>query len=102
MSPFLSKKFIVADTVSRLTGALTTPESAGWLTLVVAVYAYTFKIYYDFSGYTDMAVGCSLLFGIRVPENFNSPYLKRNIAEIWRSWHMSLSSWIRDYLYAGS
>lgn len=95
----LGKKFIIADTVSQFTGALSSPESAGWLTLVVAVYAYTIKIYYDFSGYTDIAVGCSLLFGIKVPENFNSPYLKRNISEFWRSWHMSLSNWIRDYLF---
>jgi len=95
----LGKKFIIADTFSQLTGALASPEQAGRLMLAVAVYAYAIKIYYDFSGYTDMAVGCSLLFGIRVPENFNSPYLKRNISEFWRSWHMSLSSWIRDYLF---
>lgn len=95
----LGKKFIVADTVSQLTWALTSPETAGWWVLVAAVYAYTIKIYFDFAGYTDIAIGCSLLFGIRVPENFNSPYLKRNISEFWRSWHMSLSSWIRDYLY---
>lgn len=93
------KKFIVADTASQFTGALASPETAGWWALVIAVYAYSIKIYFDFSGYTDIAVGVSLLFGLRVPENFNRPYFRRNIAEFWRNWHMSLSSWIRDYLY---
>lgn len=95
----LGKKFILADTASQFTGALSGPEAAGWWALVIAVYAYSIKIYFDFSGYSDIAIGCSLLFGIRVPENFNNPYFKRNIAEFWRNWHMSLSSWIRDYLF---
>lgn len=95
----LGKKFIIADTATQFTGALAAPEAAGWGTLVIAVYAYSLKIYFDFSGYSDIAIGCSLLFGIRVPENFNHPYFKRNIAEFWRNWHMSLSSWIRDYLF---
>lgn len=95
----LGKKFIIADTASQFTGALASPETAGWSALIIAVYAYAIKIYFDFAGYSDIAIGCSLLFGIRVPENFNNPYFKRNIAEFWRNWHMSLSSWIRDYLF---
>jgi alginate O-acetyltransferase complex protein AlgI len=61
--------------------------------------AYSLKIYTDFSGYSDIAIGSARLFGIVVPENFNWPYLRRNIAEFWRHWHISLSSWITDYVY---
>lgn len=93
------KKLILADTFSLLTGVLATPESAGGAALAVGAYAYTMKIYFDFSGYSDIAIGTSLLFGLKVPENFDRPYLSRNVAEFWRRWHMSLSSWIRDYLF---
>jgi len=61
--------------------------------------AYTFQLYFDFSGYADMAVGISLLFGIRLPFNFNSPYLADSIQDFWRRWHITLSRWLRDYLY---
>ena len=57
------------------------------------------QIYFDFSGYSDIAIGSGYLFGIVIPENFNWPYVSRNIAEFWRRWHISLSSWIRDYVY---
>ena len=63
------------------------------------VLAYTLQIYFDFSGYSDMAVGLSLLFGVRLPYNFNSPYKARNIIDFWRRWHMTLSRFLRDYLY---
>jgi D-alanyl-lipoteichoic acid acyltransferase DltB (MBOAT superfamily) len=63
------------------------------------VVAYTLQIYFDFSGYSDMAVGLSLLFGVRLPYNFNSPYQAWNITEFWRRWHMTLSRFLRDYLY---
>ena len=66
----------------------------GW-----ACIAYTLQIYFDFSGYSDMAVGLSLLFGVRLPYNFNSPYKAWNITEFWRRWHMTLSRFLRDYLY---
>jgi alginate O-acetyltransferase complex protein AlgI len=62
-------------------------------------FAYTFQIYFDFSGYTDMAVGIALLFGIRLPMNFNSPYKAASIIDFWRRWHMTLSRFIRDYIY---
>ena len=67
--------------------------------LWLGVYAYAIKIFFDFSGYSDIAIGCAKLFGYEVPENFNWPYLARNISEFWRRWHMSLSSWLREYLY---
>ena len=69
--------------------------SAAWL----GVIAYTLQIYFDFSGYSDMAVGLSLLIGVRLPYNFNSPYQAWNITEFWRRWHMTLSRFLRDYLY---
>jgi len=61
--------------------------------------AYTFQIYFDFSGYSDMAIGIGLMMGFRFPENFNNPYLATNITDFWRRWHMTLSRWMRDYLY---
>ena len=66
---------------------------------LMAVYGYTLQIYCDFSGYTDIAIGLALLLGFRIPANFNSPYQARNITDFWRRWHISLSSWLRDYLY---
>jgi len=71
------------------------PCSIAWL----AVLAYTLQIYFDFSGYSDMAIGLSRLFGIKLPVNFNSPYKSPNIVEFWRRWHMTLSQFLRDYLY---
>ena len=65
----------------------------------VGVLAYTLQIYFDFSGYSDMAVGLSLCLGVRLPLNFNSPYKSTNIVEFWRRWHISLSTFLRDYLY---
>src|SRR5690606_9921181 len=64
-----------------------------------AVYGYAIQIYADFSGYTDIAIGCALLLGIRFPQNFDAPYIARSLQEFWRRWHMSLSRWLRDYLY---
>ncbi|MCB9985187.1 MAG: MBOAT family protein [Micavibrio sp.] len=61
--------------------------------------AFSFQIYFDFSGYTDMAVGVAFMLGIVLPFNFNSPYKSRNVGEFWRRWHMTLSRWLRDYLY---
>jgi len=66
---------------------------------LMAVYGYTLQIYCDFSGYTDIATGLALLMGFRLPANFNSPYRAHNITDFWRRWHISLSSWLRDYLY---
>jgi D-alanyl-lipoteichoic acid acyltransferase DltB (MBOAT superfamily) len=66
---------------------------------LIAVYAYTLQLYYDFSGYTDIAIGSALLLGIKLPPNFNMPYAAHNIADFWRRWHITFSNWLRDYLY---
>src|SRR5260370_523319 len=66
---------------------------------LVGVYAYALQLYYDFSGYTDIAIGSALLLAIKLPPNFNMPYAAENIADFWRRWHISLSNWLRDYLY---
>ena len=96
----LIKKAIVADSIA----AFLDPALASYATLSMAgawlaALGYTFQIYYDFSGYSDMAVGLGYLFGIRIPQNFNAPYRAVGPRDFWRRWHMSLSSWLRDYLY---
>jgi len=98
----LAKKVLIADTVAPIANTVfgagpdvALSASAAWL----GVTAYTLQIYFDFSGYSDMAVGLSLLFGVRLPYNFNSPYKAWNITEFWRRWHMTLSRFLRDYLY---
>jgi D-alanyl-lipoteichoic acid acyltransferase DltB (MBOAT superfamily) len=74
----------------------TTPTLAdAWLGAV----AYTIQLFFDFSGYTDMAIGLALMIGFVFPENFNDPYVSRSITEFWKRWHMSLSNWLREYLY---
>lgn len=98
----LAKKICIADTLTPLTAVLGSTAgvaSAGAGRLVVALIAFSAKIYMDFSGYSDIAIGSARIFGIRVPENFSWPYLRRNISEFWRHWHMSLTSWITDYVY---
>ncbi len=75
------------------------PRNYGSLEVLFAVYAYAMQIYADFSGYTDIAIGLALLLGIRFPKNFDSPYISTSLQEFWRRWHMSLSRWLRDYLY---
>jgi alginate O-acetyltransferase complex protein AlgI len=98
----LAKKLLLADPL----GAIASPlfeaartadisSGAGWL----AMLSYTFQLYFDFSGYSDMAVGLSLLFGVKIPVNFMSPYKAASIIEFWRCWHISLSNFLRDYLY---
>jgi alginate O-acetyltransferase complex protein AlgI len=71
----------------------------GFFSAVLGLYAYALYFYFDFAGYTDLAIGCARLIGIELPENFNSPFLKRNIRELWTNWHMSLTSWLVDYIY---
>ncbi len=96
----LTKKTIVADSMNAFTGPLNAPDAAyGRLDYWIAVLAYTTKIYFDFSGYSDIAIGVAGLLGLRIPENFDMPYRTRNISEFWRKWHMSLSAWIRDYIF---
>ena len=69
------------------------------LTAWLAAGFYTLQIYFDFSGYSDMAIGLGAIFGFKFPENFNYPYISKTITEFWRRWHISLSSWFREYLY---
>jgi len=95
----LAKKIVIADTAHLFTASLNHPESSSRAMLWFAMYAYAVKIYYDFSGYTDIAIGCAQLLGYRLPENFNRPYRQPNLSKFWNNWHMSLSSWIRDYLF---
>jgi D-alanyl-lipoteichoic acid acyltransferase DltB (MBOAT superfamily) len=96
----LAKKLLIADNLSEYAaGVFDTGEPASFLVAWGGVLAYTFQLYFDFSGYSDMAIGLSRLFGVRLPLNFNSPYKAVNIIEFWRRWHMTLSRFLRDYLY---
>jgi alginate O-acetyltransferase complex protein AlgI len=96
----LAKKLLIADTlaphVERLFGSHDQLGLAGGWTAAIA---YALQLYFDFSGYSDMAVGLAFLLGFRFPQNFNSPYKAANISDFWRRWHMSLSFWLRDYLF---
>ncbi len=96
----VAKKFVVADNLSRwILPALQTPESHPRFLVLLLVYGTAIQIYLDFSGYTDMALGVSRLFGYKIMENFNRPFFQRNIAMFWRNWHISVYSWIRDYFF---
>lgn len=95
-----AKKVLIADNLAPYAnGVFGNPEAQSMLIAWGGVLAYTFQLYFDFSGYSDMAIGISRLFGIRLPLNFNSPYKAVNIIEFWRRWHMTLSRFLRDYLY---
>jgi alginate O-acetyltransferase complex protein AlgI len=96
----LAKKVLIADNLAPYANAVFEgPTHPGMFVAWGGVLAYGFQIYFDFSGYSDMAIGLSRLFGIRLPLNFDSPYKSRNIIEFWRRWHMTLSRFLRDYLY---
>jgi alginate O-acetyltransferase complex protein AlgI len=96
----LAKKTLVADTMAPYVNELFSHHThlglwSGW----AAALGYTLQLYFDFSGYSDMAVGVALMIGLRFPQNFNSPYKAVNPSDFWRRWHMSLSAWLRDYLF---
>ena len=97
----MAKKVLVADLIAAqfVTPLFAATPSLGLAGAWTAALAYTAQIYFDFSGYSDMAVGLALFFGLRFPQNFDSPYKAVNISEFWRRWHMSLSFWLRDYLF---
>ncbi|MBF0202557.1 MAG: MBOAT family protein [Desulfamplus sp.] len=97
----LSKKVLVANTMAETADAVFAlpPGELSTSLAWIGVICYTLQIYYDFSGYSDMAIGLGHMFGFRFLENFNYPYISRSIQEFWRRWHISLSSWFRDYLY---
>ena len=96
----LFRKFVIADALSWI--ALNEVfaqqvQSTAWMWLLL--YCYSLRIYFDFSGYTDIAIGLGRLLGIRLPENFSSPYLKPNLTQFWNSWHMTLTQWFRNYFF---
>ena len=96
----LFKKVVLADTFAVwATVGFDTAEHLNMLEAWVTSLSYTFQLYFDFSGYTDMAIGAALLFNIRLPINFNSPYKAHNIREFWRRWHITLTRFLKDYLY---
>lgn len=95
----LSKKVLIANVLGELTEAFKISESKSILFVWLYAVAYTLHIYFDFSGYSDMAIGLGKIFGFSFPENFDYPYISTSITEFWRRWHMSLGRWFRDYLY---
>ncbi len=96
----LMKKFVIADSIAlfALNGVNAHQAEGGALWLLL--YAYTFRLFFDFSGYSDIAIGIGILFGIKLPENFDRPYLKNNLQSFWQSWHITLSNWARFYIYS--
>jgi alginate O-acetyltransferase complex protein AlgI len=97
----LAKKLILSDVIAKagVDPVFADPASFSSLEIQIALLAYTFQIYLDFSGYTDVVIGSARLLGLRLPENFNRPYHASSIAEYWRRWHMSLSAWVTQYVY---
>jgi D-alanyl-lipoteichoic acid acyltransferase DltB (MBOAT superfamily) len=97
----LMKKLLIADYLgdNLVNRVFDFPNLYTGAEVLLAVYAYAFQLYYDFSGYTDIARGSAQLLGIKLPVNFNQPYAASNIADFWRRWHITLSNWLRDYLY---
>lgn len=97
----LAKKLILSDVIAKagVDPVFADPASFSSLEIQIALLAYTFQIYLDFSGYTDVVIGSARLLGLRLPENFNRPYHASSIAEYWRRWHMSLSAWVTHYVY---
>jgi len=96
----LFKKVVIADRLALYVDSVfnNVPHHQG-LSFIVATYLYTFQIYCDFSGYSDIAIGCASILGLDLMQNFNLPYFSTTITEFWRRWHISLSTWFRDYLY---
>ena len=97
----LIKKLVISDQLAQnlVDRVFERPENFSALEVLAGVYGYAVQIYCDFSGYTDIAIGSALLLGVRFPRNFDAPYQAENIADFWRRWHISLSTWLRDYLY---
>jgi len=96
----LVKKMVFADNLATIADPVFDhPQGLSGVTTLLAVYAFAFQIYFDFSGYTDIAIGVAKLLGFNFPKNFNHPYIALSIQDFWRRWHMTLSRWLRDYLY---
>jgi len=97
----LAKKVLIANQMGLQADAIFSLNYEGLDTFTawIGILAYTFQIYFDFSGYSDMAIGIAKMIGFKFPENFNNPYISRSITEFWRRWHISLGAWMRNYLY---
>jgi alginate O-acetyltransferase complex protein AlgI len=97
----LLKKFLIADYLAEnlVNRVFDTPDLYSGFEVLVAVFAYSLQLYYDFSGYTDIARGAGQLVGVKLPINFDRPYLSLDIAEFWRRWHITFSNWLRDYIF---
>ena len=97
----LMKKMLIADYLAEnlVNRVFDFPALYSGAEVLTGVYAFAVQLYYDFSGYSDVAIGSALLLGLKLPPNFNAPYSATNIADFWRRWHISLSNWLRDYLY---
>ena len=96
----LIKKMVIADKIAPVvTGVITGIDGYFGKNIIIAIVLYAIELYADFSGYMDIAIGCSRMLGIKLTENFDSPYFSKSIAEYWRRWHMSLGAWFRDYVY---
>ncbi len=96
----LFKKIVIADNISVFVNEVyRVPNAYSSLTIALCVLAYSVEIYMDFSGYSDMAVGCSKMIGFDIEKNFNLPYISKNATEFWKRWHITLSSWLMDYVY---
>ena len=95
----LAKKILLADTLGEVADRAFDGPVPNTVDAWTGLVAYAFQIYFDFSGYSDMAIGLGLMIGFRFPINFDSPYRSKSITEFWRRWHISLSAWLRDYLY---
>lgn len=95
----LGKKVLIANAFGQLTETFRASQDLSVLFFWLYAIAFTLHIYFDFSGYSDMAIGLGRIFGFRFPQNFNHPYMSQSIAEFWRRWHMTLGGWFRDYVY---
>ena len=95
----LSKKVLLADNLSALYTQITASGTGSFLGTWIAILAYTLELYFDFSGYSDMAIGIGQMLGFNFLQNFDYPYISTSVSEFWRRWHMSLGSWFRDYIY---
>lgn len=95
----MAKKVLIANSCGKIADITFSAGAIHWLDAWFGVIAYAFQIYFDFSGYSDMAIGLGLMFGFVFAKNFDSPYISESITEFWRRWHISLSTWLRNYLY---
>ncbi|MBN1681042.1 MAG: MBOAT family protein [Anaerolineae bacterium] len=97
----IGKKWVIADALAYMAlNDVKAEQATSTAGLWLLLYVYAFQLYFDFSGYSDIAIGIGQLFGIKLPENFSQPYLKRNIAAFWQSWHITLSQWVRFYVFS--